>query len=161
MDASNITRTLAEGDLSAVIDALGVDERVDYSQDSLTPDAPARTVTLARLGVVEILVQPAMHHDGEMAAPGSLTAHTHPDEDTARLCFAEKSIELGEMVIRQNAAATAIKSDHRAQALLNMGMPPEMIMDALMEKQQRDAEATVDLSVTQARMDDGPSGFYL
>ena len=141
MDIQQVRQALAEGNLSAVIDTLSVDERVDYTMVSLTAGGPDGTITLARVGLSHILIQPGGQH----------SIHTHGDEDMSRECFAVKSVELGELVIHQNAAAREIQTDPRAQVLLNMGLPPEAIVGAVMERQQE--QATVDLSVPVAQLD--------
>jgi hypothetical protein len=152
-DSTTVRNALAQGDLSAVIDAIGdVDERADYAQVAVVTGEPDRTVTVARLGRAVILVQPFAGMD----------VRVFEDEDKARESYAETVAELGEVIVRQNDAARLIQSDQAAQQLLAMGAPPEMLTAAAMRFAQ--AQAQTALGVPVAGLD-GPTvelpGFYL
>ena len=157
MDGNTVRNALANGDLAAVINALSPDERVDYPKVALVPGQPNTSVTLARIGRLCVSTM-----------EGAWSAQAFDTEDEARAMFTEGAEETGKMVVQHNDAARVIQNDPRAQQLLAMGLPPQMIVGGMIAA--REAAAQVSLSTPQASMDgptvdltdpDGPTGFYL
>jgi len=156
MDASsNVTAMLAEGDLRGILDSLSMDQREDFAMVSPIAGTPDGVVTYATMGKVNILVQPN----------GTMDIHAHNSAERARECWEAKVIELRELVDQGNQAAYRAQKDPRAQALLRMGAPADLIVGALMEADEVPVPtpAPRDLpAVGQAHVaDTGPTGFYL
>jgi hypothetical protein len=91
--------------------------------------------------------------------------HAHNSAERARQCWEAKVAEVRGLIDQGNQAARRAQQDPRAQALLKMGMPPEVIIGTLMEADEvpvptpapRDLPAVGRAPVA----DTGPTGFYL
>jgi hypothetical protein len=160
MDASsNVTAMLTEGDLRGILDSLSMDQREDFVVVSPVAGTPDGVVTFATVGKVNILFQPN----------DTMDVHAHKSAERARRCWDEKVIELREMIDHANRVARRAQQDPRAQALLRMGAPPDMIVGALMEQEQEQEQAQATMlaqrdlpPVGQVPVSDtGPTGFYL
>jgi hypothetical protein len=148
MDATTVRNAVSNGDFGVILESLTVDERWDFQLLSFVPGFPDGDGCWARLGRVNILVQ----------GP-SMEIRAHESEAQAIEEYAGKLAELQRVIPDATRAALMAREDPKAQALLRMGMPAEMVGQALLEREKAVRQELPPVSVV--RMDDGPTGFYL